>query len=196
MCLPVTWNGELSWKCEHSLCYPIKNQHCFPPFACFNFRMLLASNQVCLRCFSPLFFVLASVVCSCNKLRKHSHSQTSEITILWHSPPPHPIFFCSVCLRGSARQSPLKGWQRALSIRWTLEPFQRQRWGNFYEMGWSAYGLFRAHRYHLELNWTELNCSVHLFAFWPFFFSFFLRFWGKTKKSWQGKMGNEMKPIR
>ena len=23
--------------------------------------------------------------------------------------------------------------------------------------GWSAYGLSRAHRYHLELNWTELN---------------------------------------
>ena len=28
---------------------------------------------------------------------------------------------------------------------------------NFWETGWSAYGLFRAFRYHLELNWTELN---------------------------------------
>ena len=41
------------------------------------------------------------------------------------------------------------------SIRLTFEPFQRQRCGNFWETGWSAYGLFRAHRYHLELNWTE-----------------------------------------
>ena len=24
-------------------------------------------------------------------------------------------------------------------------------WGNFRETGWSAYGLFRAHKYHLEL---------------------------------------------
>ena len=46
-----------------------------------------------------------------------------------------------------------------LSIRQTLEPFQRQCWGNFWEMGWSTYGLFWAHRHHLELNWTELNCQ-------------------------------------
>ena len=39
-------------------------------------------------------------------------------------------------------------------IRWTLELFQRQCWGNFWEMGLSAYGLFWAHRYHFELNWT------------------------------------------
>ena len=37
---------------------------------------------------------------------------------------------------------------------WTFEPFQRQRWGNFSETGWSACGLFRPHRYHLELSWT------------------------------------------
>ena len=44
------------------------------------------------------------------------------------------------------------------SVRWTLEPFQRQRWGNFWEMGWSTYnGLFCVHRYHFELNQTELN---------------------------------------
>ena len=39
-------------------------------------------------------------------------------------------------------------------IRWTLELFQRQCWGNFWEMGLSRYGLFWAHRYHPELNWT------------------------------------------
>lgn len=26
------------------------------------------------------------------------------------------------------------------------------RWGNFSATGWSAYGLFRGHRYHLKLN--------------------------------------------
>ena len=57
------------------------------------------------------------------------------------------------------------------SIRRTLEPFQRQRWGNFWEMGWSAYGLFRAHRYHLELNWTELLSIVSCPELWPRFSS-------------------------
>ena len=28
-------------------------------------------------------------------------------------------------------------------------------WKCFREAGWSAYGLFRAHRCHLELNWSE-----------------------------------------
>ena len=42
-------------------------------------------------------------------------------------------------------------------IRRTLELFQKQRWENVWETGWSAYGLYRAHRYHLELNWIELN---------------------------------------
>ena len=44
------------------------------------------------------------------------------------------------------------------SIRRTLEPFQRRHWGNFWETGWSAYGLFRLHRYHLELL-TESNTT-------------------------------------
>ena len=38
--------------------------------------------------------------------------------------------------------------------------FQGQRWGNFCETGWSAYGLFRAHGYHLELSLTDLNGDV------------------------------------
>ena len=38
--------------------------------------------------------------------------------------------------------------------------FQWQRWGNFCETGWSAYGLFRAHGYHLELSLTDLNVDV------------------------------------
>ena len=40
------------------------------------------------------------------------------------------------------------------SVWWTLELFQGQRWENFWETRWSACGLFRAHRYHHELN----NC--------------------------------------
>ena len=52
---------------------------------------------------------------------------------------------------------PWKDERGPSSVRRTLEPFQRHRWGNFGETGWSAYGLFRAHRYHLELNWTELK---------------------------------------
>ena len=43
------------------------------------------------------------------------------------------------------------------SMRRTLELFQRRRRGNFEETGWSACGHFRAHRYHLELNWAQLN---------------------------------------
>ena len=46
-----------------------------------------------------------------------------------------------------------------LTFLQTVEPFQRQRWGNFRETGWSAHGLFKAHRYHLELNRTEKNSS-------------------------------------
>ena len=51
---------------------------------------------------------------------------------------------------------PWKDERGSLSIRRTLESFQRQGWRNFWETGWSAYGLFRAHRYHLELNWREM----------------------------------------
>ena len=39
------------------------------------------------------------------------------------------------------------------SVRRTQEMFRRQCWGNLWEMGWSAYELFRVNRYHLELNW-------------------------------------------
>ena len=49
---------------------------------------------------------------------------------------------------------PRKDERGPSSIRRTLEAFQRRRWGNFWETEWSAYGLFRAYRYHLELNWS------------------------------------------
>ena len=48
-----------------------------------------------------------------------------------------------------------------LSIRQTLEPFQRQCWGNFWETGWSTYGFFRAQTPSwTELDWTELPESM------------------------------------
>ena len=59
---------------------------------------------------------------------------------------------------------PWKDERGPSSIRRTLELFQRQRWGNFRETRWSAYGLFRAHRYHLELNWNT-NLTDTLFSF-------------------------------
>ena len=65
--------------------------------------------------------------------------------------------------RGSARRSSFKGRERAIvsqTYRRTLEPFQRQRWGNFWETGRNAYGLFRAHRYHLELNCLGVRACV------------------------------------
>ena len=55
---------------------------------------------------------------------------------------------------------PWKDERGPSSIRRTLELFQRQRCGNLWETGWSAYGLFRGRRYHLQLNWTELNWTA------------------------------------
>ena len=48
-----------------------------------------------------------------------------------------------------------------------LELFQRQHWRNFWETGWSAYGLFWEHRYPLELNlsnnrWNQMICSSNI----------------------------------
>ena len=67
---------------------------------------------------------------------------------------------------GGERRGKKKRWTIFLertrgpsSVRRTLEPFQRQRLEDFWETGWSACGLFRAHRYYLELNWTEPRTS-------------------------------------
>ena len=50
--------------------------------------------------------------------------------------------------RGSARRSFLRG---PSPVRRTLEPFQRQRWGELLRDGVERIWCFRAHRYHLEL---------------------------------------------
>ena len=67
---------------------------------------------------------------------------------------PTPGFKETDVERGSARQSSWKDEKGPSSISRTLDLFQRHRWGNSRETGWSAYGFFRAHRYHLKLKWT------------------------------------------
>ena len=54
-------------------------------------------------------------------------------------------------------------------IRLTWGMFQRQQWCNVWETGWSTFGLFRVHTYHLELNWTglcwsSLSCLVSMWV--------------------------------
>ena len=49
----------------------------------------------------------------------------------------------------------LEGKRGPSSIRRSLELFQRWHWGNFWEMGRSAYRLFEHIAYYHELNWTD-----------------------------------------
>ena len=78
---------------------------------------------------------------------------------------------------------PWKDERGPSSVRRTLELFQRQLWENFWETGWSAYGLFRAHRYHLELNWTELNRYSEVI------FKFLIQLWSGGL-NWTGSVDN------
>ena len=61
--------------------------------------------------------------------------------------------------RGSARRSSLKGQERVIINQTvqTLEPFQRQRWGNFRERGGSTYNDRLFQRIDTTLKWTEPN---------------------------------------
>ena len=101
---------------------------------------------------------------------------TSNCSFTWrvvnsHRSDLHPTARCNTCSVTSRSPSSPPTTGRSLhrialvchtqaSIGRTLEPFQRQRWGNVWQTAWSAYGLFRAHRYHLELNWTESTARV------------------------------------
>ena len=49
-----------------------------------------------------------------------------------------------------------KGRERTFVIRPTSELPQLQDMGKFWDTGLSAYRLFRARRYHLELKWTDI----------------------------------------
>ena len=59
--------------------------------------------------------------------------------------------------RGSARRSSLKGRERAIVNQTNIESVSKATLGKLLREGWSAYGLFRAHKDHLELNRIELN---------------------------------------
>ena len=48
--------------------------------------------------------------------------------------------------------------ERPSITRPILQQFQRRHWGNSLEMGWNAFGLSLARRYHLQLN---LNSPTH-----------------------------------
>ena len=61
----------------------------------------------------------------------------------------HATTLSSQCLRGHCRKL-----------------FQRQYWGKFWEMGWSAEGLFQVHGYRHELNQIDggwRTVGMHLF---------------------------------
>ena len=54
--------------------------------------------------------------------------------------------------------TPIMRKHGVLNINSLVLVFKGNVGGNFWETvnnGWIAYGLFREHRYHLELNWTE-----------------------------------------
>ena len=53
---------------------------------------------------------------------------------------------------GSAKRSSLKGRERATVSQTNIATVSNITSGKP-EIGWSAYGLFGAHTYHLELNW-------------------------------------------
>ena len=62
--------------------------------------------------------------------------------------------------RGSARRSSLKGRERAVFNQTNTGTVSKAILGKrLRETGWSAYGLFRAHIYPLELNWIEPKWS-------------------------------------
>ena len=61
--------------------------------------------------------------------------------------------------RGSTRRSSLKGRERVFASQTNIGTVSKATLGKLprereREMGSSAYGLFRTHIYHLELNWT------------------------------------------
>ena len=55
--------------------------------------------------------------------------------------------------RGSARRSSLTGREGAIVNQTNIGTVSKATLGKLLRDGWNAYGLFRAHTYHLELNW-------------------------------------------
>ena len=62
----------------------------------------------------------------------------------------------------------LKDERGPSSLTRTLEPYQKQHKGNIWETWWSAYALFRADIYYLELKWTvyvSVVISLDVYAY-------------------------------
>ena len=59
--------------------------------------------------------------------------------------------------RGSARGSSLKERQRAIVCQTNVGTVSKATLGKLLRDGGRAYGLFRAHRYCIELNWNGRN---------------------------------------
>ena len=86
--------------------------------------------------------------------------------------------------RGSARRSSFKGRERAIVSQTYIATVSKATLGTILRR-WSAYGLFRAHTYYLELKWIELN--------WPKRISrrtSGLYFWTKGLSSWYNPFTN------
>ena len=69
--------------------------------------------------------------------------------------------------RGSARRSSLNGQEKAIISPTNIENVSKATVGHFWETRWSAYGLFRAHRYRVELNWTVSSFAPNSEALLP-----------------------------
>ena len=90
--------------------------------------------------------------------------------------------------RGSARRPLLTGWERQpSSIRRALELYFK---GNVRETAWSANGLFWAHRYPLQLNWSNHRHrkmpSVYIYKQWHEFIFFFFFFFSSSSSAESG----------
>ena len=59
---------------------------------------------------------------------------------------------------------PWKDERGPSSIRRTAKLFQRKHWENLWVTGWRADGLFQAHRYYRELNWTVMGINLGLWC--------------------------------
>ena len=59
--------------------------------------------------------------------------------------------------RGRARRSSIKGREMAILSQTNIGTVSKATLGELWRDGWSAYGLFQGHRYHLELNLPVLT---------------------------------------
>ena len=87
---------------------------------------------------------------SSTALYKHTYSQRSSTkyereALFGRSSVTTSPCYTSCCKDDVLADLPWKDERGPSSIRRTLEPFQRQHWGHFWETGRSAFGLFQAH---------------------------------------------------